>query len=172
MKNLKKILISSIAILSATTVYASTPGTQEDPLVSRSYLEQRLSQIIGTELSDEILDNIIQTVIANVMFQLQSTLNITQAPPSTEIFQFTPVFLEAGTILIGHTGTELIIRGGVVQAYVYGTDGIVNVTRGIEHFADDILAHNELLLIPRRDARGIRILSDAWVMIRGGYSIR
>ncbi|MCL2610108.1 MAG: hypothetical protein FWE02_00350 [Defluviitaleaceae bacterium] len=172
MKNLKKILISSLAILAATTVYASTPGTQQDPLVSRSYLEQRLNQLTGTELSDEVLENIIETVIANVMFQLQNTPSVTQNPLTTEALQFGPVFLEAGTVLIGDTGTELIIRGGVVQAYVYGADGIVNLTRGTEHFADDLLAHNELLLIPRRDARGIRVLSDSWVMIRGGYSIR
>ena len=171
MKNLKKIVLSSILILGATVVYASSPGTEQDPLVSLSYLEQRLNQIAQGELSDEALENIIQTVISNVIFQMENVSNSPIATPS-ESFQFAPVFLEAGTVLIGDTGTEIIIRGGVVQSYVYGEDGIVNLTRGLEHLSDVTLAHNELLLIPRHDARGIRVMTDSWIMIKGGYFIR
>ncbi|MCL1924026.1 MAG: hypothetical protein FWF50_00415, partial [Defluviitaleaceae bacterium] len=61
---------------------------------------------------------------------------------------------------------------GNVIAYVYGHDGIINITTGQEHFGGEALAHNNLLLIPRHDARGIRILTDSWVMVRGNYFLR
>lgn len=175
----KRVKNTLILILAATTiistiVHASNPpGSAQNPIISLEYLEERLASLDST-ITEEQLTAIIQTVTANVMFHMQNNQGNIPAMPGTtpDNESFIPIFLESGTILTGDYGTELIIRGGTVLAYVYGYDGIVNITSGTEHFSDEVLRHNELLLIPRRGPRGIRVMTDAWVMIRGGYFIR
>lgn len=175
-------LILIITVAETTIAYsANIPGTEQNPIISLEYLEERLSSLEVT-ITEEQLSMIIQTVTANVLFHIQINegaiptslpqFNTLQQETSSYNFSFVPIFLEAGTILTGDYGTEIILRSGNVLAYVYGYDGIVNITAGTEHFADEVLSHNELLLIPRRGPRGIRVITDAWVMIRGDYFIR
>jgi hypothetical protein len=125
---------------------ATPPGTQQD---------------IPT-ITDDFLNFLIQDITRSVLAQLSA--------PS---FVYVPVGATAGQVIIGAEGTEIILRSGEAIIFSEVADGLVNVTTGTEVFHNDIVAHNNLLIVPRGDNRGVFITSDsAWFIIRGEYWIR
>lgn len=142
--NLKKgIVIATIAVLLIGTTYVfSAPGDSSDPLVTLGYLEERLDKVTGNVQSDKFI------------LLDESDLN-------------------GGDILVGKEGTEIILRGGRATAYgVARHEGLSNLTSGssIDSNGTTIPA-NSHLLVPR-DGRGIKIESgEAWVMVKGEYTI-
>lgn len=106
----------------------STPGSETDPVVTKSYVDSKVS--------------------------------------------YTPVKLESGQKLIGDEGTEVILRSGEATAIDNGSNGISDITGGKDLMTGNAVAANHLLLIPRKDGRGIVVSTEAWVMIRGNYTIQ
>jgi hypothetical protein len=144
----KKIKIISILIiitlLAAATVYAAGPGSTEDPLVTKSYVDEQIRQLIGTGTGGG--GGVVELVVEE---------------------------LKVGQILIAGAGTEFILRGGKATAYGDGANGIPNLTSGADIKIGNSIPLNHLLLFPRDDERGIKITAGpAFVMIRGPYSIR
>ncbi|MDR1687630.1 MAG: hypothetical protein LBS21_03335 [Clostridiales bacterium] len=131
-------------------VFAAQPGTQEDPIVSKSYVDSKISEVIG--------------LIAAMP----------PAPPEAaqeNTGAFVPVSILTGQIVLGGEGAEIILRSGKVVAYNSGPDGLVNVTSGEEVTNGDDIAKNNLLIVPRSDGRGVMALEDSWLIIKGGYEI-
>ena len=87
------------------------------------------------------------------------------------VVPFEAVFVPAGHTLLGHAGAEIILRSGNAVA-VSGPDGMVNVTAGADLIGGQTVPHNNLLLVPRTDGRGMSFTTDAWLMVKGGYEIR
>jgi len=87
------------------------------------------------------------------------------------VVPFEAVFVPAGHILIAEAGAEIIVRSGNAVA-VSGPDGMVNITSGVDITNGTVIPHNNLLLVPRSDGRGMSFTSDSWLMIKGGYEIR
>ena len=112
------------------------PGSEQDPLVTRSYVEQRINDALGSAGNT-----------------------------------FIPVSAEPGDIILGHEGTEIILRSGQAAAHCPGFNGLVDVSRGGELFHDHEINQNHLMIIPRRDERGVRAVTEAWFMIKGGYDV-
>lgn len=106
----------------------STPGSETDPVVTKSYVDSKVS--------------------------------------------YQPVRLEAGQKLIGDEGTEVILRSGDATAIDNGANGVSDITAGSDLMTGNRVAANHLLLIPRKDGRGIAVSTEAWVMIRGNYTIQ
>lgn len=81
--------------------------------------------------------------------------------------------LHAGQQLIAEAGTEIIVRSGnVVGLMSPAGDGIPNVTAGTDIRGTRIPLNN-MLLIPRSDGRGVRVIEGpAYIMVRGAYQIR
>lgn len=136
-------------LLIGTTTSANTaiPGSADDPLVTKSYLDEQIGQL-KQELSGQ-------------------TGGGTGGSSELVVEQ-----LEAGQSLIGYAGTEIIVRTGHVVGISGSGGGIPDVTAGTDIQGTQV-PHNHLLLIPRDDGRGIRVIEGpAHVMIRGGYEIR
>jgi len=125
-------------------------GANEGPvvLVTQHWVEQAIAQAI-------------EEVIAQL--DLGGTV--------AEVAVFEPVLVPAGYVLFGHTGTEVIARSGVVAANVPGADGLVNVTLGIDMLHGMVIERNHYLIIPREDGRGVLAVTDAWMMVKGGFDI-
>lgn len=136
------VLIVALALIITTAVAGAAgyePGSPEDPVVTKSYVDAQIDAIKGAEGSATV---------------------------------FVPVFVEAGKILIGGAGTELILRSGGALAVAEGEDGLSDVTEGKDLKATFAVTRNHLLLIPRDDGRGISAATDIWVMVKGTYTIR
>ena len=124
------ILISIIVLLLVgAVVWAASggPGSEDDPVVSKSYVDAKTS--------------------------------------------FSPVEMAEGQRLLGGGGTEMILRSGEAAAIDNGSNGVSDLTSGLDLMTGDRVELNHLLLIPRDDGRGITALTEAWVMVRGDYEL-
>lgn len=135
-------------------VYANTeePGADGDPLVTLSFVEQKIEQL------RHYIDEKVQNNSGSYPVQ------------SGAIFEV--VELKAGSSLIGGQGTELILRSGEAAAIDSSMGGLSDVT-GAKDLAKNVdVPSNHLLIIPRDDGRGIKATTDIFVMVKGSYEIR
>ncbi len=153
-------VLLSFVLMTATLVFGagSVPGSEDDPLVSRSYVDrlaEELREALGLEieeLKEDLKDQAPQQ---------------TYAPASGS---FTVVEVPGGTNVIGSEGTEMIVRSGYAYAIDNGVDGISDLTAGADLKRGAAIAKNHLLLVPRSDGRGISCQGLCYVMIKGEYS--
>jgi hypothetical protein len=140
--------------LAATGMAYSEPGTESDPLISLSYLEERL---------DELKDYIDSKVASNGE----------QIPSNPSDNSLVVVELFNGQMLIGDAGSEIILRSGSATAITSPSGGLSDVTAGTDITEGKPIPANHLLIIPRSDGRGIFVTKNStFVMVRGGYTIR
>lgn len=154
-KNLKAlIIVSSILIAGSviTNVIAGStgePGSIDDPLVTKSYVDEQ------------------------VQLKVKEQVSLIQQQGLGDSVQIIVEKLDAGDVLIADTGTELILRGGVAVTYGDGSNGIPDLTGGTDLKIGVNVPKNHLLMIPRDDGRGIKITKGpAYVMIRGGFEVK
>ncbi len=146
----KTLFFTATAVISlAAFVYAASPGTTDDPLVSKSYVEK----------------------LINEAFQNNSVITNPAVNTSNSTSNYVPVNVKIGQKLIGEEGTEIILRSGRGFGYVSTESGIVDITQGTEVFNNEEIIKNHMLIIPRDDGRGIRIVEDSWFLVKGGYKI-
>lgn len=140
--------------LAATGMAYSEPGTESDPLISLSYLEERL---------DELKDYV----------DSKTGSSGTQSPSSPLDNSLVVVELFNGQMLIGDAGSEIILRSGSATAITSASGGLSDVTAGTDIAEGKPIPANHLLIIPRSDGRGIFVTKNStFVMVRGGYTIR
>ena len=135
-------------ILGARVVF-SEPGSEEDPLVSLSYLEKSMDKIklyIDEKLEEKGLGG-----------------GISNALEVVEI--------DEGQSIIGKSGTEIILRGGKARILAGKLGGLSDVTDGKDLGMDVPVPANHLLIVPRDDNRGVLAITDAIFLVRGKYEI-
>jgi hypothetical protein len=151
---IKKIVLPLIliSIILCGTVAFSEPGSEEDPLVSLSYLEKRMEQL--KLYIDERLSS------------------IGNGPQGSQANKLEVVEILSGQSIIGESGTELILRGGKAKIAAGELGGLSDVTSGTDLGMDGSVPPNHLLIIPRDDGRGVYAITDAIFLVRGAYEIR
>ncbi len=117
------------------TVFAD-PGTADDPLVSKSYVDAQISAVKAASSGS-----------------------------------YSVVHLSVGQSIIGKEGTEIIVRAGVVSAIGTNSNGVADLTDGKDLKAGQVIGENHLVLIPREDGRGVKAWTEAYLMVRGGYTL-
>ncbi|HHV07766.1 MAG TPA: hypothetical protein GXX69_06095 [Firmicutes bacterium] len=124
------VLLVGIALMLVPTHGVASnvdPGSAEDPLVAKSYLDQLVRL--------QVLE------------------------------------LEAGEVLRGEAGTELILRAGQAIAITAPQGGISDLTAGRDIQSQEAIPANHLLLIPRSDGRGLKTITNVVVLVRGGVTL-
>lgn len=120
------------------------PGSNSDPLVSKSYV-------------DKVLHSMKQYVDS----RLGSSAN------------YEIVYLEQNQELIGDMGTEIILRSGIATVVDSGNGGLADVTAGKDTSSGEAVMQNHLLIVPRDDSRGIKAENNSViVLVRGSYTIK
>jgi hypothetical protein len=157
MKIKKKLIIFGTAgIVAGTGLYMSlgddnsfaSAGSETDPLISLSYLEQRIS-----EVKKYVDDKVSGSNNSN--------------PNKLEVIE-----LNSGQKIIGREGTEFILRSGKAIAQVSDLGGISDVTEGVDLKEGENIPRNHQLIIPRDDGRGLVIIEDStFILVRGEYII-
>ena len=149
-KRIGLIVGSLVIILGASTAF-SEPGTERDPLVTLSYVEEKIDQ-----------------VKEQLKFYVDSKISVdTGGGNVLEV-----VNLSEGQSIIGQAGTEMILRGGKATAIVSNLGGLSDITLGEDIGMNGKLSPNHLLIIPRDDGRGAYATTDAIFLVRGEYEIR
>ncbi len=143
------LILLLIAVLGAGAVYAAARyGSQEDPLVAKSYL----TDVVEKEITD-YTDAQIRAAVSDAQGRVQA-----QIRAAAGVFE--TVQLTAGQTLACEPGTEVVLISGSAAASGSFTD----TTLG-EPLADGALAANHLYLAGENAV--ITADGDAAIMVRG-----
>ena len=128
-------------------VNPNAPGTANDPIVTKSYVDEAVKTLAGQVPSG--------------------------GGSATNSNKLIIVDVKPGQILAAGEGTEFIVRAGKAIAFSNTADGISDMTDGKDLKPGTTIPLNHLLLFPR-EGRGIQPAKDAKasvvVMVRGAYS--
>lgn len=133
-------------------------GSVNDPLITKSYLDQQLADLVAKEIAK----------------QGGSGAQNPTTPSTDSTSAIKVVQLQTGQTLFAKAGAEFIVRTGKTVAVSTDGDGIPDVTSGKDLAAGSAVELNHLLVFPR-DGRGVKpaAKTDAiYVMVRGGYVIQ
>jgi hypothetical protein len=159
----------------------TTPGTVDDPLVSKSYLDEQVEKLVGRELDamqkgfNQQLTDAIATNQAQAKQDLAQELKKMRESAVSAQTNYEIVPVKSGQMIVLGGGAEAIVRQGKAQLFSPDANGISNITVGKALFNRDQLVNDHLLVFPR-DGRGIfqqsNFKADLIVMVRGGYQIK
>lgn len=163
MKQSKYIVAVLICAVLAIGVNADTSySTENDPLVTLSYVEKIKEQILN-ELLAEINSG---------------TLNINMSDDAELNLSYEVVELHQGQSVMAVDSCEMIFRSGKATVVIeseanrMNSIGLSDLTEGAELLNGYEVPVNHYIIIPRADGRGIKITSpSAYLMVRGEYEI-
>lgn len=174
------VLILILLVFGVTIVNAalSDPGTSGDPLVTLSYVEQRITEtkdyiaeifdilFTRTNNNSSKIDNLVQE-----NSELKAQIEELEGKTGGSGASLEVIHLTKGQALICSAGTEIIFRSGKANAVASELGGLSDVTGAVDIKAGESIPLNHLLIVPRSDGRGAVIIEDAYIMIRGDYQI-
>ncbi len=163
MKLKKKIVAVSAAVLVLTAVIAFTAlgagtyGSQSDPLVTKSYLDDTLTPNLIASFKSA-LEQRIRELGGNVS-------------GSAAADQFTVVTMTNGQIMTCQVGTEIMLRIGSAESYGPDSPRLVDETDG-SAVSDSAkaLSQNHMYLVTI-EGNGIKSTGSTKVLVRGSYSL-
>lgn len=147
-------IILAMAFMAVTYGGDAEPGSEDNPLITKLYLDDIVEDIKGS----------IEKLEAKIASLEKG--GSSQAASSWEVIQ-----VEAGKSVLGGEGTEIVLRSGVATALDNGANGISDLTAGADLMGGTSIVQNHLLLVPRQDGRGIKCQNSCWVMVLGAYTI-
>lgn len=169
----------SVGFIVAANATSSDPGSQSDPIVTLSFVEQRLEQL-KYYVNDKVQSTFEYSIknkgeidaLKEENSQLQAQIaelenNIGSGNSNLEVIQ-----LEKGQMLICDGGTEVILRAGKAKAIAAELGGLSDVTAGVDIQMGEEITTNHLLVIPRSDGRGVYASEHCYLMVRGKYEIK
>lgn len=140
------IALGAAVVLLGSSVVFSEPGTENDPLVTLSYVNRSIDQI-KTYIDEKVTSG-------------------------GNSYELEVLELSSGQFLIAKSGTEIILRAGKATAVASNLGGLTDITAGVDLSMGVDIPSNHLLIIPRDDGRGAYCTTDAVFMVRGDFEIR
>lgn len=132
------------SMFTADAADPDSPGGINDPLVTKSYVDEKIAAMVKDEVS-----------------------KVSGGGAELEVVQLT-----AGKVLFGGKGAEMIVRNGSTVAVSNSSNGIPDVTAGKDILNGAAVPNNHLLIFPG-EGRGIKPASGTqgtiFVMVRGNY---
>lgn len=166
--------------------FASEPGTDSDPLVTQSYVDQKVGSLSAkdqelaksieklTKTVDELTEKTEEYKLKNEEYKLQIKELESRLDSIEKYGMFIALELTEGQKLMTGASAEIILRGGNAKAIGGAGGGLSDITSGTgaDVNSGQDVPLNHLLLVSRDDGRGIKIVSKkAWVLVKGPYTI-
>lgn len=147
------IIVLALMFIVGQVVYAMNkePGSNDDPIVTLSYVEQRVEQL------KFYIDEKIAALSPSTGGGGDNNLVVVELKP--------------GQKLIAGQGTEIILRGGKALVIDNPLGGLANVTAARDLRMNEVVPPNHLLIVPRDDGRGVKAENDVILIIRGTYRV-
>lgn len=142
----------------------TTPGSEADPVVTQSYVEQK------SEQTKYYIDSLVANLKTQVTGLEQKVNQMPTGGGSGAALE--SILVTKGKTLLTGAGTEVILRSGAATAIKGANGGLSDVTKGADLGNGETVVKNHLLISARDDGRGISITQDAYVMVRGAYTIK
>jgi ethanolamine utilization microcompartment shell protein EutS len=181
MKTIKTKLATALAVIAAVTLILgvgvlianATAGTQNDPLVTLGYLNDRFTPQVMTDLRGDITraEQTLSQQIASTQAALEALIGTGSAEtavPSAD--RFTVVTLNRGQRLTASVGTEIMLRIGTANGFG-SAPALVNYTTGATLSSGGTLVTNHMYLITI-EGNGIEATADlVRVLARGEFTV-
>ena len=171
MKNKLRLFACVLLAAMALTAFAALSGgagSQGDPLVTLSYLNETFTKEILDKVDKAARerDAAVLEEADRLIVQAERELrgSVSEASPA-----YAAVTLSPGQTLSGSAGCELILRSGEAICTAGGYPGLVDTTTGGALGGGEALAENHLYLMT--DKRGVSASSEAVLLVCGGYSV-
>ncbi len=168
MKRMGACIVLSACILVGST-YAGAPGSKEDPLVTKSYVDDQVKDL--QEAMGQGNYGVLEEQLAAqslLIEELRKQLETTAQPAQT----YELITIAAGGTLIAEQGTEMILRAGKANIMGSYNGGVQDVTEGVDLQHGQEAPKYHLLISPRTEGRGLFAETEIIVMVRGGYTIQ
>ncbi len=166
------VLFSLIVFAGIRITYGTVaePGSEQDPVITLSYIQQVTIPKIHEYVDEKINEykNIIEQIKSS-QDQMESRISTVEHKNKT---QFIVVSVKSGQKLIGDAGAEMILRMGLATIISTEKGGLADVTGGIDLVYGDEMPANHLLVVPLGDGRGFEAATDVLVMVKGLYEIK
>jgi hypothetical protein len=154
---------------------STTQGTVNDPLVTKSYVDQLLKnsgqagQTGQVGLTQDQIKQLIDQELKNSSSTISKPTESSDNQSNLTVVQLLP-----GQTLFASAGAEIIVRTGKTVAVSQDENGIPDVTTGKDIPAGTAIENNHLLIFPR-EGRGVKPApkntDDIYIMVRGGYTV-
>jgi len=197
----KNKIIIAVAVLSfaafAIAAYAAEPGSTGDPIALKSYVDSKISELearLGgaggaggsarpdasagssdiAKRVDELSAAVDRLTEENASLRRSvrqlSLVSRTDADGVADRFEAIEVYAEQRIIL--GAGAEMVLRTGAALAIRGELGPIIDLITGADLDAGAEIPQNHILLSSRDDNRGVKITENAWVLLKGAYTIR
>ena len=143
--------VAVICLAILVNVAVAEPGSQSDPLVSKTYIEEILIPQLEDYVDSRVADS---------------------KGDSSEGPSFKVVDVKAGQKVICSAGCEVILRMGSATIIATEKGGLADTTAGFDLSNGTKMPSNHLLIVPLSDGRGVKADTDIILMIKGGYTVK
>ncbi len=168
------VLISIFVVFNIVHAVGTTPGSEDDPIITVSYLEKKLQELMD---SFQKMDKSLETAFDQKLEHTAS--NMTVLDQKVEELRkvagggstFKVVTVPAGKKMICGESTEVILRAGQAEAVSQNSSGISDVTMGKDIQSGQNIDKDHLLIVPRADGRGVLAVKQSIFMVKGSYEV-
>ncbi len=162
-------LVFSVFTLAADSEYDSA----SDPLISYSYLEDRLAELESDYVHKINALTVENEALQEQMDELYGLIEELKANGGASSGYETVTLTKNNVIYPVGNSLEIILRSG--RAVAVSTDNskaVADITNGMDIYNFETIVYNHLIFIPANDGRGIKITSDeAIITVRGEYKV-
>lgn len=152
------VLLILTGVLSMTVTLAAEPGTDKDPLVTLSYL------------NETFMDSIMQRVDQKIA-ERNSQLGGQTSGASGTAASFTVVTLSSGQVLTGDIGCEVMLRVGSAACVSPSSPGLIDETSASTLNNGGALVQNHLYMMTI-EGRGVKATAATTkLLVRGSYTV-
>lgn len=143
------------------------PGSVNDPVVTKSYIDKQVADLVQAELSKQSID---QVKLQNMLDGFRKELDEGQSGQTVEV-----VSVPITKLLIAKDGAEFVVRAGKAVAFSSDANGISDLTDGADITNGKSVSNNHLILFPR-GGRGVMPApgqkTGLIVLVRGTYELQ
>ena len=149
--------------LAGVALAAGQQGTQADPLVSLSYLNQQATPSILAQVDAKIAQRNSQ-IVQQLGGQITSG-------GTTTASAFTVVTLSSGQVLTGDIGCEVMLRVGTATCVAPSSPGLIDESAATTLAGGAALVQNHLYMMTV-EGRGVKATAATTkLLVRGSYTI-
>jgi len=157
------VLVMVIGAMNMTVSLAAEPGSDQDPLVTLSYLNETFMK--------SIMDQVDQKIAARNT-QIAQQMSGQGAGTGTEaVSTFTVVTMSQGQVLTGDIGCEVMLRVGTAACVSPSNPGLIDETAASVLNNGGALVQNHLYMMTI-EGRGVKATAATTkLLVRGSYTI-